>query len=214
MNKEEIDLFNLEKRLLASENRIDALEKKMEKYDKFFVNFLLSKKIPLDFLSRYNQEKSPDCQFAEWMPVDLLVHIWRFYDMQKRDDHYFDDKFQKLMKDLEVYLRYYKVATEKWEYVVPEGEDKVARYRRLFEDDHIILYLGETTLRFVTKIDKAAYDVSLKLLKDIGAIEIYKPCKSCDHYDTGDEEGHLNFREYCRKCKRNFNLKDLWKEKE
>lgn len=106
-----------------------------------------------------------DKGFENYLPLELLTHIWRFYDMQKKDHHYFDDNFQKLMKDVETYLCYYQTKTSKWEFIKPKGEAKRVKYRRVFEDDVIRVNLGTETLQLVTKHDNSAYDIPLWVIK-------------------------------------------------
>lgn len=145
--------------------------------------------------------------FKEWTPLNLLIHIWRFYDMQKKDCHYFDDKFQELMKNVETYLKGYKSRKTKWQHVIPETEETATKYRRIFEDDIIIVKLGEETLQVITKHDDFAYDIPLKLF-----LEYYKfmvDCNKCTFFDKDGWDGKI-----CSECRFNPAFKNHYFETE
>lgn len=121
-----------------------------------------------------------DNPYESYNPLNLLIHIYWLLGVWKDSlakvpylfKYFKFDLFKKFHSDLDLYLRHYEVNKEKWEFIKPETKDTVSRYRRVFEDDLLLLNLGEKDLQIVTKLDSSAYNIPLKLLREILNIKV------------------------------------------
>jgi len=122
-----------------------------------------------DLLKKTNTNKTIIYPFENYTPLDLLVHVYRFYQMQQDDDHYFSDGFINLMANVALYLRSYQPEKKHWQHVTPETEAEIPIpcYRRIYEDETIIVHLTATVLRVITKSDSSAVDIPLKMIKGV-----------------------------------------------